>query len=38
MNAIMHTGLNATSGGRFGEKSSVGITEGLLKHGFISDD
>ena len=36
MNAIMHTGLNATSGGRFGEKPSVGITEGLLKHGFIS--
>ena len=36
MNAIMHTGLNATSGGRYGEKPSVGITEGLVKHGFIS--
>ena len=36
MNAIMHTGLNATSGGRYGEKPSVGITEGLVKNGFIS--
>jgi tRNA uridine 5-carboxymethylaminomethyl modification enzyme len=36
MNAIMHTGLNATSGGRFGEQPSIGITEGLVKYGFIS--
>jgi tRNA uridine 5-carboxymethylaminomethyl modification enzyme len=36
MNAIMHTGLKATSGGRFGEQPSIGITEGLLKHGFLS--
>lgn len=36
MNAIMHTGLTGTSGGRFGEKPSTGITEGLVKHGFIS--
>ena len=36
MNAIMHTGLNATSGGRYGEKPSVGISEGLVKYGFIS--
>ncbi len=36
MNAIMHTGLTGTSGGRFGERPSTGITEGLLKHGFIS--
>ena len=36
MNAIMHTGLTGTSGGRFGEKPSTGITEGLLKHGIIS--
>jgi len=36
MNAIMHTGLNATSGGRYGEKPSVGITEGLVKFGFLS--
>jgi tRNA uridine 5-carboxymethylaminomethyl modification enzyme len=36
MNAIMHTGLSATSGGRYGEKPSVGITETLNKIGFIS--
>ena len=36
MNAIMHTGLNATSGGRFGEKPSLGITENLMKLGFTS--
>jgi len=36
MNAIMHTGLNATSGGRFGEKPSMGITESLVNLGFIS--
>ena len=35
MNAIMHTGLSATSGGRFGEKPSTGITEGLVRQGFI---
>ncbi len=36
MNAIMHTGLFATSGGRFGEKPSLGVTEGLVKLGFLS--
>jgi tRNA uridine 5-carboxymethylaminomethyl modification enzyme len=36
MNAIMHTGLNATTGGRYGEKSSSGITEGLSNHGFLA--
>ena len=36
MNAIMHTGLDATTGGRFGEKSSTGITESLEKIGFFS--
>lgn len=36
MNAIMHTGLSATNGGRYGEKSSIGITDGLVKYGFIS--
>lgn len=36
MNAIMHTGLKGTSGGRYGEKPSTGITEGLLNHGFVS--
>jgi tRNA uridine 5-carboxymethylaminomethyl modification enzyme len=36
MNAIMHTGLSAKSGGRFGEQPSIGITEGLVKYGFIA--
>jgi len=36
MNAIMHTGLSATNGGRFGEKPSLGITEGLVNLGFLS--
>ncbi len=36
MNAVMHTGLSATRGGRYNEKQSVGITESLISHGFIS--
>jgi tRNA uridine 5-carboxymethylaminomethyl modification enzyme len=36
MRAVMHTGLNAISGGRYGERPSAGITEGLIKNGFIS--
>jgi tRNA uridine 5-carboxymethylaminomethyl modification enzyme len=36
MNGLMHTGLNSTNGGRFGELSSVGITESLTKIGFES--
>ncbi len=36
LNALMHTGLNAISGGRFGEKPSTGITESLTKLGFIT--
>jgi tRNA uridine 5-carboxymethylaminomethyl modification enzyme len=36
MNAIMHTGLRATKGGRFGEGNSIGITESLVKLGFES--
>lgn len=36
MNAIMHTGMAGTSGGRYGEKSSTGITESLVKLGFQS--
>jgi tRNA uridine 5-carboxymethylaminomethyl modification enzyme len=36
MNAIMHTGLTGTNGGRYGEKPSTGITEGLINQGFIS--
>lgn len=35
MNAIMHTGLTAKAGGRYGEKPSLGITESLVDHGFI---
>lgn len=36
LNGLMHTGLKATRGGRFGEASSVGITESLVKIGFES--
>jgi tRNA uridine 5-carboxymethylaminomethyl modification enzyme len=36
LNGIMHTGLNKSSGGRFGEPPSIGLTESLLKHGFVS--
>ena len=36
LNALMHTGLSSTSGGRFGEKPSTGITESLLQLGFHS--
>lgn len=34
LNGLMHTGLNKTSGGRFGEQPSTGITESLAKLGF----
>ena len=34
LNALMHTGLKSTSGGRFGEEPSNGITESLVKLGF----
>jgi tRNA uridine 5-carboxymethylaminomethyl modification enzyme len=34
LNALMHTGLQSASGGRFGEKPSTGITESLVKLGF----
>ena len=34
LNGLMHTGLNKTSGGRFGEQSALGITESLAKLGF----
>ena len=34
LNALMHTGLNKTSGGRFGEQPALGITESLAKLGF----
>lgn len=36
LNGIMHTGLVKTTGGRFGEAPSLGLTESLLKHGFVS--
>jgi tRNA uridine 5-carboxymethylaminomethyl modification enzyme len=36
MNGLMHTGLNATKGGRFGEQPSTGLTESLEKMGFVS--
>ncbi|NWG27558.1 MAG: tRNA uridine-5-carboxymethylaminomethyl(34) synthesis enzyme MnmG [Ignavibacteriaceae bacterium] len=36
MNAIMHTGLAAKEGGRYGEKPSLGITESLVSQGFLA--
>lgn len=36
LNGLMHTGLNAISGGRYGEKPSTGITESLIALGFES--
>lgn len=36
LNSIMYTGLNQTEGGRFGEKSSTGLSEFLKKQGFIT--
>lgn len=36
LNGVMHTGLKSTSGGRFGEKPALGLTESLLKYGFVS--
>lgn len=34
LNGLMHTGMNAVSGGRFGEDPSTGITESLAALGF----
>ena len=34
LNALMHTGLNKTTGGRFGEQPAIGITESLANLGF----
>ena len=34
LNALMHTGLNKTTGGRFGEPPATGITESLASLGF----
>lgn len=36
MNGLMHTGLKAIRGGRFGERASTGLTESLLSLGFES--
>jgi len=36
LNGLMHTGLKSTTGGRFGEKPAMGITESLEKLGFES--
>lgn len=36
LNGLMHTGLNAISGGRFGEMPATGLTESLTKFGFES--
>ncbi len=34
LNGLMHTGLNKTRGGRFGEQPALGITESLANLGF----
>lgn len=34
LNGLMHTGMKATKGGRFGEKAAVGLTESFLNMGF----
>ncbi len=34
LNGVMHTGLVATKGGRFGEQPSIGITDSLIQLGF----
>ncbi len=34
LNGIMHTGLKATTGGRFGEPPAEGLTESIAKMGF----
>ncbi|MDZ7764757.1 MAG: tRNA uridine-5-carboxymethylaminomethyl(34) synthesis enzyme MnmG [Melioribacteraceae bacterium] len=34
LNGLMHTGLNATKGGRYGEQPSGGLTESIVKMGF----
>ena len=36
LNGLMHTGLNSTKGGRYGELSAVGLTESIIKMGFES--
>jgi tRNA uridine 5-carboxymethylaminomethyl modification enzyme len=34
LSGLMYTGLNATAGGRYGEKPSIGLTESIASMGF----
>jgi len=34
LNGLMHTGLNATKGGRYGEQPATGLTDSIVKMGF----
>lgn len=36
LNAVMHTGESTSIGGRYGEPASHGLTESLLKAGFVT--
>jgi tRNA uridine 5-carboxymethylaminomethyl modification enzyme len=36
LNSLMHTGFNKTEGGRFGEKTSKGLSNYLLNQGFVT--
>ncbi|MCX6175177.1 MAG: tRNA uridine-5-carboxymethylaminomethyl(34) synthesis enzyme MnmG [Ignavibacteriales bacterium] len=36
LNGLMHTGLISLKGGRYGEKSALGLTESLINLGFSS--
>jgi tRNA uridine 5-carboxymethylaminomethyl modification enzyme len=36
LNSVMHTGLRKTPGGRYGENSSVGLTQKLTMLGFLT--
>lgn len=36
LNGLMHTGMNTTEGGRYGEEASKGLTASFEKMGFVS--
>ncbi|CAN5460995.1 tRNA uridine-5-carboxymethylaminomethyl(34) synthesis enzyme MnmG [soil metagenome] len=36
LNAIMHTGVNQVEGGRIGENSATGLSDCLIKEGFVT--
>ncbi|CAG1773280.1 partial tRNA uridine 5-carboxymethylaminomethyl modification enzyme MnmG, partial [uncultured bacterium] len=36
LNGLMHTGENTTTGGRYGEPASVGLTERFIALGFVA--